>query len=375
MALQGERLDKPTYTVIQTMSEVSSSGLCMKAYHDVYERWVVQKTVSLLGLDDAVAFTEPQLLNTIRHEHLVEVWEAQWDPDPKWRSLKAVTFVMPYYEGGSVLDALLEGHRFSLNEAIGIACDVLDALHHLHVERHLLHRDIKPANILLDGRRRTAYLADLGSAAPMSAAADAEVRRGTPLYQPPEGHLGRYDVRGDIYGVGMVLLEMLNSPFPYEDLKRTTVEARLAVGRAPVPARLLRPAPQVPPGLSRLVSRMVSVDPSRRPASALAVQRSLERLPTLDWRERTEDQDRVWEGRWPPAAPVGRGRVYEVRAARVPSGRYAGQLLLTARWRDEGSTTWREYRSLRRRVATDDSRSLAGFFREVEAKAQRSAAA
>lgn len=371
MALHGERLDKPTYTVLQTIKDQGgSTGVCYKGFHEIFRRDVAQKTVSLLGLDDAVAYSEPELLKSLRHKHLIEVWEAQWDPDPHWKQLKAVTFVMPFYEGGSILEALLDEHRFSIGEAIGVACGLLDALHYLHIDRRILHRDVKPSNVLLDATRTHPYLGDLGSAAPMSETGDTDVRVGTPLYLPPEAHLGRHAVRGDIYAVGMVLLECLNGSLPYGRLNLAQVETRLAEGRSPVPARLLRPAPHVPPSVTRLVSRLVSADPVRRPETAVVAQRALERATHMDWRPNVDDDSQVWDGRQLPTVPAGRGRLCQVRAQPILRGRYAGAILLTARWRRAGTTTWRQFRSLERHVPPGDDAALAGFFRCVEAAAQ-----
>lgn len=375
MALKGELLSKPTYTVIQTMTETGNTGICYRAYHEIFKQDVVQKTVSLLGLDDAAAYSEPELLKRLRHRHLAEVWEAQWEPGPEWKDVKAVTFVMPLYEGGSVADALADGHQFSVGEAVGVACGILDALHYLHVDEGLLHRDVKPANVLLDADRRHPYLSDLGSAASMTGPAkDADARSGTPLYRPTESHTGRYSARGDIYSTGLVLLECLNGRLPYESLDRDDVDARLAKGRPPVPARLLVPGPHVPPALVRLVNRMTDRDPSRRPATALQAQRALQNAVHLDWRERDDDGARVWDGRWPPAERAGQGRRYEVRAEPISRGRYAGLVELTARWRRAGAADWRQFAALSTRAEADDAAALGRFFRAVEAQAQKSAA-
>ena len=128
----------------------------------VYERDVVQKTVSLLGIEDALAFSEPALLKLFEHEHLEKVWEAQWDPT--YPEVKAITFVMPYYEGGSVLRRLTDGHRFSVGQAVKIVSGVLKALAYLHFEERVVHRDIKPGNVFLDRSLQHAFLGDLGCA-------------------------------------------------------------------------------------------------------------------------------------------------------------------------------------------------------------------
>lgn len=120
MVLRGEKLGQPIYTMLQTMTGEGSTGICYRATHEIYGCDVVQKTVSLLGVEDAAARSEPALLNRLRHHHLVDVWEAPWEPDPAWQAVKAVTFIMPFYEGGTVARALTDGYRFSVGQAIEI---------------------------------------------------------------------------------------------------------------------------------------------------------------------------------------------------------------------------------------------------------------
>jgi hypothetical protein len=50
------------------------------------------------GLEDALASNEPAFLDRLRHPHIVEVREAQWDP----KQDGAIVFVMRAYEGESI---------------------------------------------------------------------------------------------------------------------------------------------------------------------------------------------------------------------------------------------------------------------------------
>lgn len=370
MVLLGEKLERPTYTILHTMRE-GNTGVCHMAVHEVYGREVVQKTISLLGVADAAAGSEPALLNRLRHRHLVEVWEAQWDPDKKLKLVKAITFVMPYYPGETVYRALAEGYQFSIGQAVKIACGVLDALHYLHVGENLLHRDVKPANVMLDVDRVHPYLGDLGSAAFLSDDGDADAHAGTLLYRPPEAHTGRVGVTGDIYGVGMVLLEMLNGPLPYADIVDDKLRERLESGRAPVAAHLLKPGPHVPGALSLLVRQMIDRDPGRRPQSASDAMRRLQDVTHMDWRSNPEGT--TWQGRWPPAAGA-RGRIFKIEREKIDRGRYAGLIKLTAAWRRPGALEWRGLASLTRRVP-DEAAALRSFFRDVQEAAVQMAAA
>ena len=76
-----------------------------------------------------------------------------------------VTFVMDYFEGGSVRSALEEGHRFSVCELLDIVADALVGLDRLQRHYGYIHRDPKPGNLLLTPDRRRGVLTDLDSAA------------------------------------------------------------------------------------------------------------------------------------------------------------------------------------------------------------------
>ncbi len=68
-------------------------------------------------------------------------------------------YVMPNAEGFSLRDRLKQEQQLPVDEAVGIACEVADALDYAH--RHgVVHRDIKPENIML--HEGHALVADFG---------------------------------------------------------------------------------------------------------------------------------------------------------------------------------------------------------------------
>lgn len=92
----------------------------------------------------------------------------------------------------------------------------------------VLHRDMKPANVLLDATAR-AKLADfnISSATGLDDADDEEAVGGTLPYMAPEqveavspwhaGGAGDLDERTDLYGLGVVLWELLTGALPFPD--------------------------------------------------------------------------------------------------------------------------------------------------------------
>src|SRR5262249_29766025 len=90
-----------------------------------------------------------------------------------------------------------------------IGVQVAEALAYAH-SQEVLHRDIKPSNLLLD-ERGAAWVTDFGVAklveeAHLTQSGDLV---GTLKYMPPERFAGQSDARGDVYGLGITLYELL----------------------------------------------------------------------------------------------------------------------------------------------------------------------
>ncbi|WP_162786745.1 serine/threonine-protein kinase [Janibacter anophelis] len=368
--LKGERLDRPTYTFLHTLGE-GNTAVCVVAEHAIFGCQVVQKTVSMLGLKDAFVVSEPELLKRIEHDRIVDVWEAQWEPSPEWVGLEAITFTTPYYAGGSVYTALMEGYEFGVGGVIRVGLHVLAALDHMHAGNRLLHRDVKPANIMLSADRRDAYLGDLGSAAYfMNDQGGVDARAGSPLYLPPEaGVTGSVTVRADLYSLGMTLLEMLNGRLPYEALDPISIDKRLSEGQRSLPDKHFILEPWVPKPLATFIRSLTNSDPEKRPVSAAEALRALRDLRVVDW-ERTGGAGRLgtWVGSWPPDVERSERRIHEVTLAPVGRRSDAGRIKATARWCRPGRG-WRNYAKLTRTLDPTTA-SLAKFFRSVEDAAQ-----
>src|SRR5262249_5180652 len=90
-----------------------------------------------------------------------------------------------------------------------VGAQAADALACAH-SQGVLHRDIKPSNLLLDDRGQV-WVTDFGVAklveeAHLTQSGDLV---GTLKYMPPERFAGQSDARGDVYGLGITLYELL----------------------------------------------------------------------------------------------------------------------------------------------------------------------
>ncbi len=151
---------------------------------------------------------ESRAVARLNHPSIVRVLDAGRDGLRTW-------FVSEFVEGPS-LTCHLDSQSMSIREAVKIARDLADAVHHAHVHG-VLHRDIKPDNILIDQAESDAdtpglpRLTDFGLA--RIADEDQQLSRsgtliGTPRYMAPEqlvGDTSGHSVATDIYALGVVL--------------------------------------------------------------------------------------------------------------------------------------------------------------------------
>lgn len=147
---------------------------------------------------------------------------------------------------------------------IALGIELAGALEAAH-RAGIVHGDVRPGNVLVGAAG--ARLFDFGTATLPGAGS-----RTRPGQTPPEVLDGAPGgVRGDLYGLGVVLARALagRDPFP-----GATPWARIAAQRAGAPPLA------GPRGLVALIHLLVAPDPAHRPPAASGVRTALERLAT-----------------------------------------------------------------------------------------------
>lgn len=152
------------------------------------------------------------ILSNLEHPRIarfLDYGEAEW----------LLYYVMTFVEGPTLREHLTRSEKASVDDAVSIAIDLLEALEYAHGEG-IVHRDVKPDNIVLspDG----AVLVDFGIARAIASAGTDRLTRsgfavGTSAYMSPEQVEGKPDIdqRSDIYSLGCVLFECLAGRPPF----------------------------------------------------------------------------------------------------------------------------------------------------------------
>jgi predicted Ser/Thr protein kinase len=174
---------------------------------------------------------------------------------------------MEYVDGEDLGSLLRRIGRLPSDKAVEIARQLCAGLAAAHA-KGVLHRDLKPANVMLNGRGQV-VVTDFGLAALADEIPGEEIRNGTPAYMAPEQLAGReVTVQSDIYSLGLVLYEIFTGKRAFE--ASTLAElVRLHTETSPVsPSTLVK---ELDPAVESAILRCLDPEPSKRPASALAV--------------------------------------------------------------------------------------------------------
>jgi len=198
---------------------------------------------------------EAEAVGRLVHPNIVSIHDAGKEHDVAY-------LVMDYVDGKS-LDAWVDKNNLlPVWEVLDIAAQVADGLDYAHRQK-VVHRDVKPGNIIYDRDSEAAKITDFGVARIL----DSKQTRtgtvlGTPSYMSPEQVAGKkINGQSDQFSLGVTVYQLLTGSLPFSGDSVAAMMYQIANRKMP-PLRKQRSG--LPANVSRLVSKALHKDPSRR---------------------------------------------------------------------------------------------------------------
>jgi serine/threonine protein kinase len=120
--------------------------------------------------------------------------------------------VMDYGEGGSLRQLISTTDNWNIDRSLQLIIDILSGLEYAH-NRGVIHGNLKPENILLklNNNNWQAQIADFN---PINFRISLDLLPTESIYQAPEQLDGLSSYQSDLYGVGVILFELLTGKPP-----------------------------------------------------------------------------------------------------------------------------------------------------------------
>jgi NIMA (never in mitosis gene a)-related kinase len=209
-------------------------------------------------LDAGEALKEAEVLRSLSHPNVIGYYDA-------FCTDSCLCIVMEYANGGDLAAAIArrrdQSQRYHERDAMVVFAQLARALQHVH-ERRILHRDLKSQNVFLT-TGGVVKLGDFGIAKKLTPfESHAHTWVGTPLCVPPEVcDNSPYDFKADVWGLGVVLYEILALECPFQASNLPALAMKICTAEP-------RPVPSVySPEVRQLLSKLLAKCPLDRPDS------------------------------------------------------------------------------------------------------------
>jgi serine/threonine-protein kinase len=212
-------------------------------------------------------FLEASIASKLTHPNTVTIFDyGKTDDDIYY-------IAMELLEGRTLHRALREESPLSAERTMHIGRQICRSLREAH-NLGVIHRDLKPANVYLvqhGDERDFVKVLDFGLVKNLEDKGEeltqAGLFMGSPKYMAPEQIRGeRCDGRCDVYGLGVMMFEMLTGKVPFD--RQNSVNILMAHIQEDVPAMsVMNPSARVPAALEAVVRRCMAKSVDARYAS------------------------------------------------------------------------------------------------------------
>jgi serine/threonine protein kinase len=246
---------------------------------------------------------EARATNRVQHPNIIGVHDFGQLPDGRFY------LTMEYADGERVDSVLRRVGAFPVPRALGVLCQLADAVNHAH-QQGVIHRDLKPENMILvelRGRPDVLKVLDFGIAkivAPEHVESVQLTRQGqmfgTPVYMPPEQAAGvGVDGRSDIYAIGIIAFELLVGEPPFRGRLMELLRAHAT--QAPDRPSARRAQAAIPPALDAIVLKCLEKQQDRRYQTAAELLAALQQVPGAPSRRTPTDSRSGRKRPWRPS--------------------------------------------------------------------------
>ena len=229
--------------------EVPADGITndFEATHVVLPRRVLIKVLQpyLIGIRPVAVqlMREACILEAMHHSGVPRIYECGVTADRRpWTAVEII--------GGPSLELETRERTLPPRDVIALIQQAAEVLAHAH-SRGVVHRKIEPRAIVRDHADRRNFplcIVGWGDARTLDTLTPQETLEQGQYYRAPELLCGDpFDGRADVFALGVVAYEALTGNLPSLPIARR--------------------CPTAPPQLTRLIDRMLSIDPAMRPSA------------------------------------------------------------------------------------------------------------
>jgi serine/threonine protein kinase/tetratricopeptide (TPR) repeat protein len=207
------------YRLVQRLGEGGMGTVYVAEQDQPVKRRVALKVITA-GIDSAEVMrrfqAERQVLALMEHPHIARILDAgMTETDRPYFAMELVQ--------GAPITLYCDEHQLSIRERLQLFRQVCQAIQHAH-QKGIIHRDIKPSNVLVcvEDDKPIAKVIDFGvakalhqSPADLGMATQYGALIGTIEYMAPEqASTLDIDTRADVYGLGVLLYQLLTGTTP-----------------------------------------------------------------------------------------------------------------------------------------------------------------
>lgn len=200
---------------------------------------------------------EARAIARLHHPHIVGVYQFGQSDDLYYMA-------MVFVEGRDLRyilkDHAAAGTHMASADILRIITDVADALDYAH-QAGVIHRDVKPSNIMV-GADGHAVLTDFGLVLNVPEGTIGTTFGSVHYIAPEQAESSRMAVpQSDLYGLGVVLYEMLAGRVPFDDTSIMSVALKQLNEPPPPPSTFNR---DLSPAVEAMVLKALAKEPSQR---------------------------------------------------------------------------------------------------------------